>query len=603
MTRFALAATLALLVGGCGDSDSASSGPTTPFGAFLTSYAAEVDPAWVRAKEAAWRTHTQVVPGDFATAQSAAGAQDSWRNIAADPRWIRGSRDLMREADANGAPPSAVEKAGVEAISRFARMYPATDTPLIQRIDKKEGLEARFRRRSQPHLDGEPVLVDEVVRRYGATTDTIERKALWKAMLAPPSDLKPTYAELRDLRNELARKGGWTNYMDVQAEPYGMTAAELTDFLSDVELAMRPLYQELHTWARQELGTRYNVAAPELIPAHWLPAPLGEDWSGLLLVEHEDIEPALQAMGAKQMVRQVEAWYTSTGLAPLPESFWANSSLFPVPPGTRMGKTQGAFTWDMDLQGDVRVLMSARPTASWYAATFREFGFAHAIQARHQAGLPSVLLQQPPRATLGALGLWADLAANRASRLKSAGLVEEAPDELATLLKEALTYVPFVQFGAGTVVPFEYEVYAENLSPGQMNSRWWGLTARHQGIFPPETRTERWADFLFVDALSDAPGRYADHVMSVLLAFQLQDAIASQAGTAPHQTDLFDNKAFGQMFTQLAVSEGVEDWRTAVQAATGSPPGADAMVRYFDPLYQWLKTQNAARKPTLPSLR
>jgi peptidyl-dipeptidase A len=315
------------------------------------------------------------------------------------------------------------------------------------------------------------------------------------------------------------------------------------------------------------------------------------------------VEPALQAMGAKQMLKQVEDWYVAAGLAPLPETFWTQSSLFPVPPGSHVGKTQGASTWDLDLDGDVRVLMSARPSGAWRGAAFREFGFAHALRVRNEVDLYPPLRQQQPRALQDALGLWADLAASRPASLVKAKLVDQPPDAMLDLLHEAMLYVPFVEFGAGTVVPFEYEVYAESLAPGQMNSRWWGLLARHQGVFPPETRTERWADFLSVDTIVDAPGRYADHVLAVLLAFQLQDALAKEAHADPRSADLGGNPRFGEMFKAIAAGEGVDPWRDLVAKVTGAPPSADAMVRYFQPLYEWLQQQNANRTPTLPSLR
>ena len=52
-----------------------------------------------------------------------------------------------------------------------------------------------------------------------------------------------------------------------------------------------------------------------------------------------------------------------------------------------------------------------------------------------------------------------------------------------------------------------------------------------------------------------------------------------------------------------SVGAGVEDWRTLIQATTGGAPSADAMVRYFAPLQEWLQARNAGSTSTLPSLR
>lgn len=593
-----LATTLVLAAcGGAGDADA----PRTPYEALLREYATEVVPAWYRWKEAEWRAHTEVVPGDTQRAQQAVAGYEQWRAKASDPKWVRQARELGREAK-NGTP-TPMEKAALDALSRTARHYPVAEAELVARIDQKAGLQARFRKKATPKLDGEEIPAEDLARRFAMATDTAERKALWRAMLSPYGDLKPTYAELRDLRNELARKGGWQNHMDAVFDRYGVTAAEMLELMSGFELALRPVYQELHTWARSDLGNRYLVAPPELIPAHWLPSPLGDDWRALAVVENGDVEPALQAMGAKKMVQGVEDWFVGTGLAPLPTAFWERSNLFPVPPGARVGKTQGSSTWDLNLSGDVRVLMSAKPTAAWMSAATRELAFAHAYHLRAEGRLYSPIRQQGPDAVVAALGVWSDLATTRPAHLVQAGLLDAPSAEMPTLLGEALTYVTFVQFGSGAVVPFEYDVYAEALAPGQMNSRWWGLVARHQGVFPPETRTERWADFLAVDALQDAPGHYAEHVLAVVIAFQIHEAVCQQLGIDPRSGDLTSQKKVAEVFQQIATNADVTDWRALVQQVTGAGPSADAMVRYFQPLQSWLATQNAARTPTLPPLR
>ncbi len=590
---------LALLACGAGSDPDA---PKTPYEALFRSYSEEVVPAWTRWRAAEWTSHTEVAAGDTTRAQQAVSGYEAWRAKATDPRWVREARDLQH-AGANAKAPTVSEKAALDAISRMARLYPVNEAELMARLDQKEGVQARLLKRSSPKIDGEEILPEELARRYASSVDSAERKSLWRALLAPSGDLKPTYAELRELRNELARKGGWQNHTDAVFEPYGMTTVEMFEFMTEVELAMRPLYQELHTWVRHELGNRYAVAAPDLIPAHWLPTPLGDDWGALAPAEAGSVEPALQAMGAKKMIQTAETWFTDSGVTPLAPEVWERSSLFSVPLGARLGKSQGAATWNVDLNGDVRILLSAKPTTGWMSAAYRELAYAHAAVERADARLYMPIRMAPPDATISALGIWADLAATRPGRLVKDGLLDAAPPDMAVLMADALVYVPFVQFGAGAVVPFEYEVYAEGLPPGQMNSRWWGLVARHQGVFPPETRTERWADFLAVDSLQAAPGRYAENVLAVLLAFQLHEAACTRAGIDPRNGDLASQPVYGPVFERVATSAGVLPWREVVQEATGEAPSAAALIRYFQPLQNWLSTQNAQRTPALPPLR
>lgn len=594
-----LTSALAALVLTAGCVGSEPDAPKTPYEQLIRDYANEVVPLWSRWREAEWRAHTEVIPGDSQRSQQAVAAYEQWRARVTDPKWVRAARDLQT----GGSAPTVGEKAALDALFRVTRQLPAAEAELLTRIDEKVGLQQRFRKRAVPRIDGEPVVAEELVRRLGTALDPAERKASWRALLGPAGDLKPSYAELRDLRNDLARKGSWPNHLDSVTDPYRMTSVEMLQLMAEVEIALRPLFQELHTWARGELANRYVQAPPELIPADWLPTPVGDDWGGLATLDQPDVAPALQSKGGKVMLQGVEAWFTGVGLPPLSQAYWERSSLYPVPPGARVGKTLGAATWDIDLAGDVRTLMSAKPTPGWMSAAYRELAYAHAYTLRADARLYPPIRMQPPDAVLQSLGAWADLAATRPATLVANGLLDKAPPEMPMLLGEALSYVVFVQFGAGVVVPFEFEVYGESLAPGQMNSRWWGLVARHMGVYPPETRTERWADFLSVDALQDAPGRYAEHVLAVLLAFQIHEAVCQQAGLDPRTADISKNPKAGEVFTRLALGAGVQDWRVLMQEVTGSAPSADAMVRYFQPLQSWLSTQNANRAPTLPPLR
>ncbi len=67
------------------------------------------------------------------------------------------------------------------------------------------------------------------------------------------------------------------------ASEYGMTTDELIARRStQINRELRPLFRELHTWARHELARRYGQPVPDLIPAHWLPNRWGQDWAALV---------------------------------------------------------------------------------------------------------------------------------------------------------------------------------------------------------------------------------------------------------------------------------------------------------------------------------
>ena len=410
MTRPILAAAMVLSLASCGGDGASGGGPSTPYGALLADYDDAVTPTWTRKQATAWATHAQVVPGDFSTPKAAVAAHRAWRAAATDPKWVQQVRTLERAPAGEVPPPTPLQAAGLDAIGKIARRYPSSDSrphPGHRRQGRTAGpvpppLASHLRWRAHAHRRGRAPLRGH--HRHPRAQGAVEGTA--RAGVRPQAHLRraprPT---------ERARPQGWVH------EPHGHRGRPLRhdggrDHGSAVvrRSGPSPACTRNSTRGRATSSASATTCSrPTSSPAHWLPAPLGADWSDLLEVPHESVDPALQNLGAKSMVKLVEAFYTAQGVPAFPDTFWENSSLFAPPPGARTGKTQGAYTWDIDLSGDVRVLMSARPSESWMAATYREFAFAHAALLREEAGLPSAVRQQPPGAMQGALGIWADL--------------------------------------------------------------------------------------------------------------------------------------------------------------------------------------------------
>ncbi len=586
---------LVLVGASCGGSETAAD----PYTRFTTSYESEVVPAWNRWKHAAWRAHTQVVDGDARRAQEAVTARRDWLRKASNARWAREARELTVASATMPQAPSAAQEAGVEAVRVLARRNPSTDIDLLETRDLYDGSHLRLRLRTRPALDGAPIEQDELQRLYADATDIGERHELWMASTETSSRLKGSYLALRDVHNDIARKGGWTDHLSREIDSYRMDVDGLRDFLTEVSRDIQPLYRELHTWTRYAVATRAGAEPPSALPAHWLPTPLGRDWSGLVALEGADFDTALSQQGAPAMLRSVESLYTSFGLEPLPDTFWERSSLYPADASTGLGKTVGASAWDMNLSGDIRVLMSASATEHDWHQAIREFGFAHAFQERHRAALPVPVRQLQPRAMQGAVATWADLIASRPDHIEASGLMDDARHDMPALLREALVVIPWIRFMSSVVVPFEVQVYARELPENRVNETFWTLMDDGMGIVPPEPRSERYADALWYSPLHDLPGHTVDPLLATLIAYQLHVTLAERAGADPRTADFANNPSVGEAMRSLATTEGLRDWRMVVSDLTGTAPSAEALVRYFQPLQAWLEAQNAGRSATL----
>jgi peptidyl-dipeptidase A len=173
-------------------------------------------------------------------------------------------------------------------------------------------------------------------------------------------------------------------------------------------------------------------------------------------------------------------------------------------------------------------------------------------------------------------------------------------DTMAQLLKEALNYVVFVPFSAGTMTRFEHDLYSQNLPADQFNATWWRYAKQYQGIVPPTPRGEEFADPLTKTHINDDPGQYYDYAISNVLLFQLHEHIAKNIlKQDPHDTDYYGNKEVGNFLSAIMSPGSSRPWREVLKETTGRPLDAQAMVEYFAPLYEWLKVQNQGRKYTI----
>src|SRR5439155_38256 len=127
---------------------------------------------------------------------------------------------------------------------------------------------------------------------------------------------------------------------------------------------LRPLYLQLHTWAKYKLAEKYHQPVPQKIPAHWINNRWAQEWPDL--VEAANIDKYFEGHSADWIIKTAEQFYTSLGFSPLPESFWKKSDLYPLPPDSKRKKNTHASCWHIDLENDIRSLQSIEPNARWW---------------------------------------------------------------------------------------------------------------------------------------------------------------------------------------------------------------------------------------------
>ncbi|HEX7338147.1 MAG TPA: M2 family metallopeptidase [Gemmatimonadales bacterium] len=569
--------------------------------AYLANYSREYQRLSYASALAEWASNTRIVEGDSTNAVRTRQANEALAKFVGSNENIEKIRGFLKTRDRL----SPLQVRELEMMLYFAAEKPETAGDVVAKRIAAETAQTEKLYGFQFKLRGRPITPNGIDDSLRTSRMLPTRLAVWEASKEVGPVLKPGLLRLRDLRNQVVQSLGYPDYFNYQVSDYGMSADEMLRFNDELNRELRPIYRELHTWARHELARRYGVPVPEQLPAHWLPNRWGQDWAALTEVEGLDLQGALGKHSAEWVVRQGEQFYRSLGFDSLPATFWTRSSLYPLPADAPYKKNTHASAWHMDLDRDVRSLMSVEPNRDWYETSHHELGHIYYYMSYSRPEVPLVLRQGANRAYHEGIGSMIGLAALQQRFLAGRGLVpaDARVDSMAQLLQEALSYVVFIPFAAGTMTRFEHALYTGKLPADSFNSRWWELARKYQGIVPPGPRDERWADALTKTHINDDPAQYYDYAMSYALLFQLHDHIARQIlHQDPHNSDYYGSREVGDFLRRLMAPGASRPWRETLKETTGQELNGKAMAQYFDPLYRWLQQQNRGRKATLPEL-
>jgi peptidyl-dipeptidase A len=551
--------------------------------------------------QASWNSNTRIVEGNDANSKAENAALERLTAFT-------GSRDNIEKAtrflkEQNKLTPLQVKQ--LKGILYMAAEYPEIAKDLVKERIAAETAQTEKLYGFEFKIDGKPVTPNQLDETLRASNDATERRKAWLASKEVGKSLKDGLANLQRLRNATVRPLGYSSYVNYQISDYGMSGPEMLQLLDKFNRELRPLYRELHTYARYELARRYNQPVPDQIPADWLPNRWGQDWSALVKVEGLNIDDALKSKTPEWIVKQAEQFYISLGFPPLPQSFWEKSSLYPVPTGASYKKNTHASAWHLDLQNDIRSLMSVEPNADWYETAHHELGHIYYYISYTNPDVPPLLREGANRGYHEAFGTMIGLAAMQKPFLEGRGLApkDAKVDQMQELLREALNYVVFTPFSAGTMTRFEYDLYENNLPKEQYNKRWWELALKYQGIVPPVARTEEYCDACTKTHINDDAAQYYDYAIANILLFQLHDHIARKIlKQDPHATNYYGSKQVGDFLRAIMRTGSSRDWRVVLKQMTGEDLSAKAMLRYFEPLMAYLKKVNNGRKYTLPEI-
>jgi peptidyl-dipeptidase A len=543
--------------------------------------------------EAQWKASTDVSPQHTG---ERIGSDKALAAFQGDPYIITTVRGLL----AQKAELDEMTVRQLDAILRAAAHYPGTIPDAVaERVTAEANQSAAldgFRFCDQKVGDScialtTPNKIQEVLN---TSVDLAQRQHAWEVSKQTGAVLKPGLVRLQGLRNRMAQEMGYHSFFDLEVSDYGMSVPEMMAFLDSSIRQVQPLYQQLHYWTKTKLAERYHQPVPKRIPAHWISNRWSQAWPGI--VEGVDLDPYFKDRSPEWIVQQAEKFYVSLGMPALPATFWEKSDLYELPASSARIKNTHASAWHINLDQDVRSLMSVRPDFDWFATTHHELGHIYYYLAYSTPQVPLTLRGGANRAFHEAIGDLIGIAARQVPYLKEIGVLPKDAkiDRTAWMLNEALdNAVVLIPWSAGTMTHWERDFYEDSLSSAAYNARWWEYVAKYQGIDPPAARDEFSCDPATKTHINDDPAGYYDYSLAFLIKYQLHNYIAKNIlHQDPHNCNYYGNKEVGAWLWDLLKLGATRDWRTVIKEKTGEEISAKGMLEYFAPVMEYLKKEN-----------
>jgi len=560
---------------------------------FLETMTGVLQPLCTVANQAAWTAATDVKPEHTA---ARAAAEKALAAVSGSKLVIEKTRALLaRKPELKPASARQLEKLWLAAADNPATI-PDVVAKRIEAESRQSAVLDGYTFCLRPGPGGtcrHPLSanrIDEILRKSRVLK---ERERAWNASKEIGRELKPGLAELQGLRNQVAREMGYSSFFALKVAEYGMSVTEMMALMDETLAAIRPLFDQLHCFAKHTLATRYHQPVPRLIPAHWLGNRWAQSWPGL--VERAGLDPFFKGKTREFIVRTAEDFYVSLGFARLPESFWQKSDLYPVAPRASRKKNSHASAWHIDGETDVRSLMSVEPNQQWFGTAHHELGHIYYDLAYARPEVPYLLRTGANRAFHEAIGELARLASEQLPYLRKIGIIRQGqePDAAGMLLQSALDSVVFLPFAAGTMTRFEHDLYEDNLPPAEWQARWWQHVQSYQGVQAPRARADELCDACTKTHINDYPAQYYDYALASLIKFQLHDHICSKI---LHQDvracDYSGSQEAGRFLQKLLALGATRDWREVMREATGEEISPRALLAYFQPVIADLEKRN-----------
>ncbi len=448
--------------------------------------------------------------------------------------------------------------------------------------------------------------LEDMVKIFSESRDSELLKELWQGWRDVSPPMRPLYQKQVNIANAGAQDLGFSNLGELWRSNYDMAPDEFSQDVDAQWDKVKPLYEALQCHVRSELNQHYGsevVPQSGKIPAHLLGNMWAQTWGNVYeLVKPENSEQSYDlteliaeaGMTEMDMVKTGEAFFSSLGFEPLPQTFWERSQF--IKPRDREVVCH-ASAWNVDNLDDLRIKMCIKKDAEDFQVVHHELGHNYYQRAYNQQ--PFILRGAANDGFHEAIGDTVALSITP-SYLVQLGLLDEEPpveEDLGYLMNMALNKIAFLPFGL-LVDKWRWQVFSGEIAPEDYNKGWWQLREDYQGVSAPVDRSERNFD---PGAKYHIPGNtpYTRYFLAFIQQFQFHRALCDEIGyEGPlHRCSIYNNTKAGEKLQAMMAMGTSQPWPDAMEALTGQRElDSSAIIDYFAPLMVWLDEQNKGRQ-------
>jgi peptidyl-dipeptidase A len=427
---------------------------------------------------------------------------------------------------------------------------------VMERMAKLSGEIEQAFQNQRGLLDGKEYTNNELLEMLEKEIDSQKRQEIWEALKQVGEIVADRIVELAKIRNEAARLLGFNNYWEMSVSHQDFEPAGLIAIFDELEKETAPIFEQIKGELDEELKAKFGVT--EIMPWHY-DNPFFQQAPPSTEIDKNIFFKGKTAEDINQIAIR---YYDALGLET--RGILSRSDLF-----DREGKSQHAFSNNMNLDGDVRVLCNLKPTANWMCTHLHELG--HSVYEIYvDPTLPCDLRTACHIFTTEGIAMMFEKVTDFPAWLTEfAGVDPETAARSEEALRKQRVREQLL-FCRWTIVMFHFERALYEDPDQDLRTLWWDTVEKYQLMKrPPERHKADWASkphFVI------APVYYHNYMLGELFGAQLRRSI-------PFDAEHFASKEIGARLIETIFKPGMRyHWNDFVKEATGEPLSPKAFV-------------------------